>query len=104
MRLDEGTRQMLSDPVKRRAWVRYQLALRGRSLASVAADAGVTRQCLYHVFRQPYPRMEQVLAKALRVSPADLFPERYDARGNAHARMGRPKKSLTKTKHSTGSS
>ncbi len=92
MKIDNATRQLLKDPKKRHAWVIYQLTLQGRSLAQVADGAGVSRQCLYQVFRRTYPRMERVVADAIGLSPAELWPERYDADGLPIRRMGRPKK------------
>lgn len=95
-KLDSKTRELLRDPIKRRAWVKYQVHLQGRSLAQVAADAGVARSTLYQTFLKTYPRMEKVIADAVGLAPADLWPERYDADGLPHYRMGRPKKSTSK--------
>lgn len=81
MTLDKRTRTLIQDPDKRRAWIIYQVSLQGRSLAQVAAEAGVSRQCLYQVFHRRYPRMERVLAAALNVAVEILWPERYDADG-----------------------
>jgi Ner family transcriptional regulator len=100
MKIDNETKQLLKNPKKRHAWVIYQVTLQGRSLAQIADNAGVSRQCLYQVFRRTYPRMEKVVAEALGMAPADLWPERYDADGLPLYRMGRPvgggKKSIDK--------
>lgn len=95
MTIDNQTRKLLADPAKRRAWVRYQLTLKGLSMADIARDAGVTRECLYQVFCKTYPRMEKVVADAVGLPPAVLWPERYDAEGLPLYRKGRPKKSVT---------
>ena len=87
--IDKTTRQLLRDPLKRRAWVIYQLQISGRSLASVARDAGVKRQCIYHGLVKPYPRMEKLIASALGFEPQALFPERYTAEGLPNRPMGR---------------
>lgn len=84
------------DPFKRRAWVKYQLHLQGRSMAALAADAGVERCTLYWVFNRPYPRMEKVIADALGVTPQALFPERYGPDGLPNRPIGRPPKSTNK--------
>lgn len=97
--LDNHTKQLLSDPAKRRAWIIYKVNLQGRSLADVAREAGVTRQALYHSLRIPYPRMEKALADALGLTPAQLFPERYDADGIPNRQRGRRRKSATKATH-----
>lgn len=81
---------------KVRAWVIYQLAVQGRSVASVGRDAGVSRQTIHQVFARPYPRMERLIADALGLRPEDIWPSRYDADGLPVRRMGRPKKSTDK--------
>lgn len=102
--IDKKTRRLLRDPGRRWAWIKYQLDMRRTSLAQVAAKAGVTRQCISHVSKTPYPRMEKAIADALGLSPQDLFPERYDADGLPNRRMGRPKKSLvSETENNTRS-
>lgn len=106
--LDNQSKRLIRDPDTRWAWIKYQLQLQGRSLAQVAHDAGVTRQCVYHVGHMTYPRMEKIIADALGMEPKDLFPERYDqATGLPHYRKGRPLGAKTKRrikpvpKHST---
>ncbi|KAB7624357.1 helix-turn-helix domain-containing protein [Alkalilimnicola sp. S0819] len=104
-KLDTKTRKLLTDPIQRRAWVKYQIHLQGRSMAQVAADAGVKRQCLYSTFLKSYPRMEKVIADAVGLTPAELWPERYDAVGLPCYRTGGSrKKPVTKqAKNNTGS-
>lgn len=103
MQIDKTTKQLLRNPTKRRAWVKYQIHMRGTSMAQIAADAGVSRQALYQAFHKTYPRMEKVIAEALDMAPKELWPERYDADGLPHYRMGRPKKSTSKeTQNNTG--
>lgn len=89
MKTDNALRAILKDPRKRRSWVLYQLQLEGRHLSDVAAANGVTRQCIYHAFRVPYPRMEMLLAQAVGLTPQQLFGERYDADGLPIRRKGR---------------
>ena len=96
-KIDNHTKRLIADPDSRWAWIKYQLQLQGRSLAQVAHDAGVTRQCVYHVGHMTYPRMEKVIADALKMAPADLFPERYDQKtGLPFYRKGRPVGAKTK--------
>lgn len=92
MELDTATRAILADPRKRRSWVIYRLQLNGRSLAALAQKHGVTRQCVYQVFRQPYPHMEKLVADAVGLEPQVLFAERYDERGRSLRARGRPRK------------
>lgn len=86
--IDTTTRRLLANPKKRRAWVIYQLLLKGKTLADVARNAGVQRQTLYHVFDRAYPRMEAVLASALSMQPQQLFSERYCSDGLPTRRKG----------------
>lgn len=88
--LDDNAKKLIRQGgERRRAWVKYQLELTGRSMASIAAQCGVGRTALYAAFRRPYPRMEKALADALGVTPQALFPERYDADGLPNRRQGR---------------
>ena len=54
--------ETFADPIKRSAWIVYQLRLQGRSLASLARDAGVHRTAPGHALRKPYPKMERTIA------------------------------------------
>lgn len=98
MCLDDKTRAMLSDPAgnyeKRRAWVIFQLKLRGKSLAALATECGVARQQAQKAMAIPYPRMEKQIAEALGLAPEELFPERYRADGRPNRKRGRPGKNL----------
>ena len=86
--IDTTTKRLLANPKKRRAWVIYQLLLKGQTLADIARGANVERQTLYHAFDRPYPRMERVLADAIGLTPQQLFAERYDADGLPTRRKG----------------
>lgn len=91
---DNTLKDVLNDPKKRRAWVIWQLSLKGRNLADVARTMGATRQAVYKAFRAPYPKMEQAIADELGMVVATLFPERYTD-GIPNRVLGRPKKSVT---------
>jgi Ner family transcriptional regulator len=77
---------------ERREWIKYQLRLRGSSLAQVAREQGVSRDASTLALRKPYPRMERALAKALGLKPEQIWPERYDANGRPNRPLGRPRK------------
>lgn len=66
-----------SDPTERRAWINYQLSLRGLSLAELASRNNVARQTVWTAMHRRYPKMEKVIARALRIPVAHLWPERY---------------------------
>ena len=61
-------------------------------MAAVASKNGVTRHCLYQVFRRTYPRMEKIIANTLGLHPQQIWPDRYDEYGRPVGRMGRRKK------------
>lgn len=97
MSADRNIKELLSDPAKRRAWVGFQLKLKGESFVTIARRVGVTRQAVRQAMYKQYPRMELIIANTLDMRPADLFPERYDAAGQPIKRpLGRPKKNVVK--------
>ncbi|MEA5444715.1 helix-turn-helix domain-containing protein [Gammaproteobacteria bacterium AB-CW1] len=85
-----------SEPRQRREWIKYQLRLRGSSLADVARRHGVSRDAAILALRKPYPRMERAIAEAIGLKPQQIWPERYDAAGFPNRPLGRPKKSISK--------
>jgi Ner family transcriptional regulator len=84
---------ILRDPQKRRAWVIWQLSLKGRNLTDIARTMGVTRSSVYRAFVTPYPKMERAIADELGMCVAHLFPDRYTD-GIPNRVIGRPKKSV----------
>lgn len=91
-KLDTRVKRLLRDPVKRRAWIKYEIHSLGLSMAKVAANADIDRRTLYTVFQRPYPRVERIIANVIGVPPQTLFPERYDADGLPNRTQGRPPK------------
>jgi len=70
-----------TSPAERRAWVVYQLKIRGLSLASIARDEGVVQQAVASALLVPSSHLEEAIARALDVSVIALFPERFTADG-----------------------
>jgi Ner family transcriptional regulator len=70
------------EPAYRRAWVVYQLHVRGKSLAQIGRDAGISQQAVSSALHQPNAHIEPLIAKALGLKTQDLFPERFDDAGN----------------------
>ena len=101
MSIDMTTLDIPKNHRRRVAWIKYQLADRGTSLAAFAADYGVTRQCVSQALREPYPNMERLIAGALGIKPAAIWPERYDAQGHPVRPKGRPRKNSVDTPNST---
>jgi Ner family transcriptional regulator len=65
----------------RRAWVVFQLRLRGTSFSAIGRAMSVTAQAVAMTMLVPSARMEAAIAEALGLSPQKLFPERYDEGG-----------------------
>lgn len=76
-------RQMPKDarPLERIEWIKTQLRLRGTNLRQLAARHGLGSQVMYLALRAPHARAEGIIADALDMKPADLFPDRYTPDG-----------------------
>lgn len=90
---ENTTLDIPKEPASRRAWVIYQLRVRGLSLSQLAADIGVSQQAMSEALMRPSSHIEPVIAKAIGVSVEQLFPERYDAAGNRLFREREPQRS-----------
>lgn len=75
------TTSIPTSPRERQQWVLFQLKLRGESFASVGVKEGVSKSSVRQALTEPSFRIEKALAKTLGLTPRELFPERYDARG-----------------------
>lgn len=60
----------------------------GWSLQQLAIHHGYARQAFSKALHGPYPRVERLIAEALRLSPQDIWPTRYDASGTPNRRPG----------------
>ncbi|WP_024608506.1 helix-turn-helix domain-containing protein [Pseudoalteromonas sp. TAB23] len=65
------------DTEKRREWIKYQLKIRGISIAKLAREHDVSRQALSTALVRSNPRWEYVISNALGKAPNDIWPERY---------------------------
>lgn len=74
-------RKIFGNPEKRRAWILYQLQIRGDSYVTLGERRGIKPYCFYRCLGHPYPKIEAVLADEMDVTPQILFPERYDEDG-----------------------
>lgn len=66
------------DESLRREWVKYQLRVRGISMASLARANAASRQVVALTLVRSNPRWESVIAQALGMPPSKIWPERYD--------------------------
>ncbi|MBU4276142.1 MAG: helix-turn-helix domain-containing protein [Proteobacteria bacterium] len=81
-----------TQPTPDALWIKYQLRRRGYTLTSLGREHGVSRHAVSLALRRPYPKMEAIIAKALGLPPAELWPDRYDQQGNPNRPLGRPQK------------
>lgn len=70
-----------TDPDQRWEWVKYQLRMRGSSLALVAQNLGISRQSVINAKRVRYPRVERAIARKLDMTPRDIWPDRWHPDG-----------------------
>ena len=68
-------------PAHRRAWVKFQLSLKGLSFAALAEQIDVSPQAIKDALLKPSARIEEEIASAIKVPVEKLFPERFDANG-----------------------
>lgn len=70
-------REIFRNPTERRAWVIYQLKIRGLTLSSVAREQGVSQQALGAALSSPSQALEEAIACAVQRYATELFPERF---------------------------
>lgn len=51
---------------------------RGTSMAAVSREAGLASSTLANALSRPWPKGEWLIASALKVHPATIWPSRYD--------------------------
>lgn len=67
------------DSDERREWIKYQLKIRGLTLASLAREHGVSRHVFSKALTHGSIRWDHVIAKAINFPVSFLWPDRYDA-------------------------
>lgn len=69
-------------PTERRAWIRFQLDLKGTNFRAIANEQGCSRQAVsYAAAGYPSEELEAVLAEILGVPHQALFPEHFGEGG-----------------------
>lgn len=63
------------------ARIKYELELRGYSLAKLSRQQGYSPTAAGRALRVAWPSMEAVIAEVIGVPPEDIWPSRYDERG-----------------------
>lgn len=69
------------NPAERRAWVIYQLRIRGTNLLRLSKQHGVSASAMQAALMVPSSHLERVIADALGLPVEKLFPERFDRDG-----------------------
>jgi|GEM_PF-1562015 len=85
---DKTTLDIPENPAERRAWVIYQLHIRGKSLRRLAAREGVTKQAMSAALVVPNSHLDPVIAAEIGLTAQELFPERFI--GNERRGQTRP--------------
>lgn len=83
--------------------VKAALDKAGWSLRQLGFEHGYSGDSsLSEVFRRPWPKAEGIIAAALGLKPEQIWPSRYDSRGNPNRRAGRaPKRPASATGKAT---
>lgn len=72
---------MIKKPRNKQGWekeyIKYRVRQQCGTFRALAKQAGVVPDYLAHTLNQPQPKGEGIIASALGVSPAEIWPERY---------------------------
>jgi Ner family transcriptional regulator len=68
-----------NDVEQKQEWIKYQLKILGLSIAKLACIHQASRQAVSSILVRSNPRWEHVVASALDVNPAHLWPGRHIA-------------------------
>lgn len=72
---------MTKKPRNKQGWekeyIKYRIRQQFGTFRALAKQAGVIPEYLYGTLNHPQPKGEGIIARALGVSPAEIWPERY---------------------------
>lgn len=92
------------DLERRWEWIKFQLRVRGTSLADLAKTNELNERAIRNAKHRAYPRVERVIAKALGLQPEQLWPERWNADGTpSRQRPNRAEANSAYPKHTENS-
>ena len=84
-------------PTERKAWILFQLKVRGSSFSALGREIGVSYQAVpWAASGRPAYEVEKAISAKIGVSTTDLFPEHFDDQGERiplarpRQRKGRP--------------
>jgi lambda repressor-like predicted transcriptional regulator len=93
MAIAPATLDIPKNPAIRRAWIGFQLRIRGLSYRELARREGVSHQAFSQAALGGGSQyLQETLAHALDLRPQALFPELYDAGGRRLGRTRDPKR------------
>jgi Ner family transcriptional regulator len=72
-----------ASPTWDRHAIKAELHRRGITFNELSRRHGLYRSQAARVLREPWPRMERIVAEVLGVPAHELWPERYDADGHS---------------------
>jgi len=81
MSIHNATLDIPKNPAQRRAWLAYQLRLKGLSIADLARQEDVSREAVAKAMNEPSSHLEEAIARTLERTVREIFPERYDHHG-----------------------
>lgn len=64
------------------------------SLRQLSLEFGYYQNAASYTLRHPWPAVEAIIASALQISPAEIWPTRYDAKGHPSRKL-RPNYPIT---------
>lgn len=74
-----------------RNWTRtdivFALRRRGTTAAALAKAEGLSRNTLYSGMERRYPKVQRIIAAALKLEPRDIWPEWYPPEGNGRGEL-----------------
>lgn len=70
-----------TDPEQLWEWVKFQLRMRGSSLAKIGQELKISRHSVNNAKRVRYPRVERAIARKLGKTPGDIWPDRWHPDG-----------------------
>ncbi|HAT50779.1 MAG: helix-turn-helix domain-containing protein [Nitrospirae bacterium] len=71
----------MTGKVYTRAKIKYLLEEAGWNMAELSEKHGLFRTACSNALREPWPRVERIIADAIGVAPEVIWPERYNEKG-----------------------
>ena len=67
----------MKDPDWHRKFIVAELQIKGTSISALARANNVCRSTIANALIAPYPKSERIIAEALGLEPAEIWPSRY---------------------------